>query len=198
MDDWSNIAYLQYGAERQQAAYRALIEADIFTVLAEYDPTLVGTIPLGLDVDSSDLDVLCYASDLNQIADDLEYYYKAAPGFELTKKTFQDHPSIVCRFVQNAFTIEVFAQPIPVKEQRAFRHMVVEAKLLRLGGEGAQVALRHMKHAGISTEDAFSRYFLIPGEPYAALLALYDATYVELVELVAHAAHRRDSHATPG
>ena len=36
----------------------------LFTLLAPYNPVLAGTFPLGLQTDTSDLDILCEARDL--------------------------------------------------------------------------------------------------------------------------------------
>ena len=37
---WDDISYLRRGNERQQDAFQALIELDIFSILAEFDPVL--------------------------------------------------------------------------------------------------------------------------------------------------------------
>lgn len=197
MDDWSNIAYLSQGTERQQSAYRALLTADIFTVLAEYDPVLVGSIPLDIDIAVSDLDILIQAKDFDRLTADLEAYYAHMPNFELVHRTWQDRPTLICRFLQDAFTIEIFAQALAVEEQDAYRHLVVQGRLLRLSSDEAHKAIRALKHEGHNTEAAFCRYFLIPGEPRAALLELYHASYNELEEIIWQAAHNRDPFSVP-
>lgn len=197
MDEWSNIANLRYGTERQQAAYRALLDSDLFMVLADYSPVLAGTVPLNIDLPTSDLDILTHAPDLNHFEQDASFYYAHMPDFETRHKNIQDVPTFICRFLQGAFSIELFAQPVPVEQQAAFRHLVVQSRLLRLASDDARRAIRGLKREGLNTEAAFCRYFLIPGEPRAALLALYDAPITELEELVIAAAHRRDPYAIP-
>lgn len=51
--------------DRQRQAHETLSALRIFDVLAKYRPVLTGTVPLGLDVDSSDLDIVCEAQDRN-------------------------------------------------------------------------------------------------------------------------------------
>lgn len=52
-------ADLQTGTHSQQLAYRLLTELDLMNALKHYSPVLCGTIPLGIDIPSSDLDVIC-------------------------------------------------------------------------------------------------------------------------------------------
>ncbi|HEU0018496.1 MAG TPA: DUF4269 domain-containing protein, partial [Methyloceanibacter sp.] len=41
----------------------AVLRSGILTALAEFDPHVAGTPPLGLDTATSDVDVLCHAPD---------------------------------------------------------------------------------------------------------------------------------------
>lgn len=68
--------------------------------------------------------------------------------------------------------VQIFAQPRPVIEQNAYRHMVVEARLLEIGSARAREAVRALNKAGLKTEPAFARYFHLEGDPYATLLEL--------------------------
>ncbi|WP_315817765.1 DUF4269 domain-containing protein [Paraflavitalea speifideaquila] len=63
MAPFDDIAYLQQGTGRQQAAYHTLTTHGVLTALAPYDPILVGTIPINIDIESSDLDIICYCQD---------------------------------------------------------------------------------------------------------------------------------------
>ena len=53
---YQDIAYLRAGNPRQQAAWAALDELGVMHHLAAYDPVLIGTIPIDIDVTDSDLD----------------------------------------------------------------------------------------------------------------------------------------------
>jgi hypothetical protein len=50
--------------------------------------------------------------------------------------------------------------------------MVVEARLLSIGGEEARREIRYLKRCGLKTEPAFARYFRLAGDPFEVLLEL--------------------------
>jgi len=81
-------------------------------------------------------------------------------------------PTVFARFVFSGLPIEIFGQPRPVPEQNAYRHLVVEARLLAIAGGRARREIRQMKRFGIKTEPAFACYFNLEGDPYEALLDL--------------------------
>jgi ribosomal protein S18 acetylase RimI-like enzyme len=80
--------------------------------------------------------------------------------------------AVVAELAWDGMAIEVFCQPLPVSEQAAFRHLVIEGQLLVLGGEVLRAQVRELKRAGVKTEVAFARVLGLAGDPYAALLAL--------------------------
>ena len=45
---------------------QVLDELGVLQALAEFEPTVIGTPPLGIDVSTSDIDVACTASDLSR------------------------------------------------------------------------------------------------------------------------------------
>lgn len=191
--EWDDISYLLNGNARQRAACETLRRLDIFETLDRYTPTLVGTIPINVDVPASDLDIICQANNLQRFSEDITRVFGTMDGFHLWRRRIRDLPSVVAAFSFEAFPIEVFAQPQPVTAQNAYRHMVVEARLLEIGGPAARRAIRQLKRDGMKTEPAFARYFGIDGDPYEALLDLYPLDTNELREYVATA--KRTKHA---
>jgi hypothetical protein len=169
---WQNIRYLALGNERQQAAYGVLRGLGIFEQLRPYRPVLVGTIPIGVDVPESDLDIVCEAYDLVAFQEHLEGAFGRLNRFQIKAKPVKGVASTIARFVHAGFIFEIFGQPRPVVEQHAYRHMLVEARLLKLGGEPARRAIRRLKQAGLKTEPAFAHYFGLEGDPFETLLAL--------------------------
>ncbi|MCB9458663.1 MAG: DUF4269 domain-containing protein [Anaerolineaceae bacterium] len=169
--NWRNIRYLQTGTDRQQMAYAAMQQAQVMTHLAAYQPALAGTIPLNIEVPGSDLDILCYAPDLAAFAADVRYYFGHISGFTAADKVIKGQPSHIARFTAYSFDFELFAQSIPVEQQHAYIHMLIEARLLALFPE-AKEHIRALKRDGLKTEPAFGHYFGIAGDPYAALLDL--------------------------
>jgi hypothetical protein len=169
---WQDISYLKDGNARQRKAFRALQSLDILSILSEHTPVLVGTIPIAIDVEDSDLDVVCEAQDLATFEERVTSAFGRQKGFRIRKKLIKGVPSVVASFHHAGFRIEVFGQPQPVREQHAYRHMVVEARLLVLGGEAARQGVQSLKRAGLKTEPAFASYFHLTGDPYEVLLKL--------------------------
>lgn len=182
LHDWATLTYLQTGTPRQQLAYPVLVQ--VMAKLADYQPVLAGTIPLDIDLPESDLDVICHADELEPFAEQVRGQFSHHQGFRIGEFVIGGQPSIVANFWLEGFQIEVFGQARPVVEQSAYRHMAVEARLLRMGGERAKWAIRSLKAAGMKTEPAFAQYFGLAGDPYQALLDLYGCSDRELSERV--------------
>jgi hypothetical protein len=170
--NWRDISYLQRGSLRQQQAHRALQALGLFETLARFDPLLVGTIPIDLALPTSDLDIICEAHDLAAFERVLHAHYAREPGFVVERKRKWGGEVVVCDFEHGGFPIQVFGQSKPVEQQRAFRHLAIEARLLALAGDEARSAIRQLKASGMKTEPAFGRYFDLSGDPYLRLLEL--------------------------
>lgn len=63
MIDFTKIEYLKTGATRQQRAYETLSNHQVLQKLAAFDPILTGTIPINIDIETSDLDIICCFTD---------------------------------------------------------------------------------------------------------------------------------------
>ena len=61
MTDFTKIEYLKNGNQKQVLAYKILSEYKVLANIAEFDPILVGTIPINIDIENSDLDIICYS-----------------------------------------------------------------------------------------------------------------------------------------
>ncbi|MBN1966789.1 MAG: DUF4269 domain-containing protein [Anaerolineae bacterium] len=171
--DWTDPAYLLRGNARQRDAHATLSKLGIFDTLGAYQPVLVGTVPLDVDIPRSDLDVICAAHNLAIFEQSVRAAYGHLRGFCVRRREDgSDQPAIVANFSFNHWMVEIFGQPRPVTEQRAYRHMVIEARLLALAGEPARAAIRSLKQGGLKTEPAFARCFNLVGDPYRRLLEL--------------------------
>jgi hypothetical protein len=189
---WDDISYLKYGAARQQEAYHTLIELDIFGALVDFDPILVGAIPLGIDTPESDLDILCHADDLVAFEKIVQWAYGEYENFALRYRKKDGLPTLICNFTYGTFAIEIFGQGRPTRAQRAYRHLAAEARLLQAADEAAKAAIRRLKEAGVKTEPAFGQYFCLPGDAYETLLELADAPLSVLIEVVERGAMMRN------
>lgn len=181
MPNWSDITYLQTGTPRQRMAYPVVKR--VMAELSEFTPFLAGTIPIDIDLPESDLDVICYADDLNRFFFVVEQQFSGLNGFTIKQYAMGTDECVVANLILDDFLIEIFGQSHPVTEQNAYRHMVVEARLLHLGGELMKQTIRQLKHSGLKTEPAFAQYLRLSGDPYQALLDLYDLNDQELLRI---------------
>lgn len=73
-------------------------------------------------------------------------------------------------FQSESYPIELFIHTTAIREQRAYRHMVVEYVLLERLGSSFQSHIRSLKASGLKTEPAFAEALGFDGDPYLALL----------------------------
>jgi hypothetical protein len=170
---FDNIKYLAQGNQLQQSAYAVLKAVGIFDKLQPYEPLLVGTIPIDIAIEGSDLDVICYCTDMARFMQDVERYFGAFRGFSTIDLLIGGIQSVVAGFRSGAWDIEIFGQAIPVKQQNGYRHMIAEYELLLKHGEPLRRQVIQLKQQGIKTEPAFAKALGLPGDPYQALLDLY-------------------------
>jgi hypothetical protein len=167
---FETIAYLKTGNPRQQQACIVLEELGIIDKLQEFTPVLTGTIPIGIDIETSDLDIIgCYKNAL-EFASVLQQHFGNETGFRISTKIKRGSETVVAKFVSGGFAIEIFGQPVPVHQQNAWRHMLIEQAILQERGEEFGQQIIGLKKQGIKTEPAFAQLLGLSGDPYQALL----------------------------
>lgn len=181
---WKDISYLALGNPIQQQAYAVLRELAILENLQPYDPIMVGTIPIDIHIESSDIDLICEVHDFEEFEQRVIQSYQQHDHFQVVKRTVQGIPRIKVNFSYRGMEIELFGQPIPTMEQNGFRHMVVEHRLLTIAGERTKAEIIRLKREGQKTEPAFASFFQLKGDPYEALLKLYPMSDEELKEIM--------------
>lgn len=169
----ANIDYLLYGDTCQQHAYHTLQKLDIFSVLSEFSPVLVGTVPIDIYIQDSDLDIICEVYHFTSFQSVVTDYFQKLDNFSYAHKVVADMPRAVVNFNYNGWAIQLFAQSIPAVEQNGFKHMVIEYRILQFLGEDCKQHIRALKLCGMKTEPAFAELLQLTGDPYEALLELY-------------------------
>ncbi|MDQ0067277.1 DUF4269 domain-containing protein [Chryseobacterium lathyri] len=173
MIDFTNLSYLKSGNEKQKRAYEVLDKYQVFEKLKPYSPVLAGTIPIEIDIENSDLDIICEV-DLKSEEDFLDYIMSSRlipvdTEVKIENNIINGEKSIVLNFMLEEFPIEIFGQNKPSLEQNAYRHMLAEYKILKEKGTDFKHKIIELKKQGIKTEPAFG---LLMGlkSPYEDLL----------------------------
>jgi hypothetical protein len=156
--DFADVNYLADGSFFQRQAFEVLAETHLLTRLRPFGAVLAGTFPLDLVCSGSDLDILCHASSKQDV-------FHALDG--LTTKDSGESTIEVLGF---PIPIEIYVEDTPVQEQRGYRHLIAEARLLAMGGPKVENEIYQLKVAGMKTEPAFAEVFELWGDPYEALL----------------------------
>lgn len=168
--DFTNINYLLNGSPIQQQGWKILSDTNALAKLKAFDAILAGTLPLDLYLPDSDLDIICYAEDLTHFEKYITQAFGMYSDYECTIKNIRQTPSVIGRFRYNDFLFEIFAQPVPIQNQYAYRHLRVEYFLLKQYGESLHKQVLALKQAGLKTEPAFAKALKLTGDPYEALL----------------------------
>ncbi|PZR27889.1 MAG: DUF4269 domain-containing protein [Citrobacter freundii] len=169
--NFDDIGYLKLGTTMQQRAFQVLTTYRIMEKLAEFQPCLAGTIPLAIDMEGSDLDIICTWKNKQEFEDSLTNCFGEMDGFIIRQIEVRGELSVVANFIIAPFGIEIFGQAVPVKDQLAYRHMIIEYKLLAEKGEAFRKEIIQLKKNGLKTEPAFANILGLSGDPYLALLA---------------------------
>jgi hypothetical protein len=171
MIDFTKIDYLKRGNKRQRRAYNVLTKYEVFKKLGSYSPILAGTIPIEIDIEGSDLDIICEV-DLRFEKDFLEVLTsnKLIPAdVKIENTTVNGEKCIVLNFMLEEFPVEIFGQKKPAIQQNAYRHMIAEYKILQEKGEEFKRKIIELKRKGIKTEPAFGLLLGLEN-PYEDLL----------------------------
>ncbi|REK61933.1 MAG: DUF4269 domain-containing protein [Cohnella sp.] len=178
-----NIDYLSRGTQTQVQVYGILKRLRLMDLLKEYNPILVGTVPLDLDVPGSDLDIICEVREFDPFERLITRSFGKEEEFLFTRRRVQEIERIKANFNYKGWPIEIFGQAIATIEQNGFKHMVIEARLIELFGIRFKDTIKKLKAEGIKTEPAFAQVLRLEGDPYEKLLEIYDWSDEELRRL---------------
>lgn len=170
MINFKDISYLKKGNLKQQAAFNILTKHQILENLADFDPILVGTIPINIDIENSDLDIVCYWKDKSDFIEKVKQLFEKENHFSIRETAIENEESVVANFFIEAFEIEIFGQNIPTELQNGYRHMVIEDQILRSRDENFRLEIIKLKESGIKTEPAFGLLLGLKGNVYQELL----------------------------
>jgi len=171
--DFTSIDYLKNGNLKQQRVYDVLNAHSVFSNLAKFNPILVGTIPINIDTDTSDLDIICNWANKAEFISALKSSFCHEIDFSVSQKIKNNKEVVVAKFMLEEFPVEVYGQNLPTTEQNGYRHMIIEHKLLLKKGEEFRQQVVNLKKQGYKTEPAFAKLLGLNSEnPFDELLKL--------------------------
>ncbi|GLB48753.1 DUF4269 domain-containing protein [Neptunitalea lumnitzerae] len=165
--DFTNISYLEKGNQQQQNLYRLLTTHNVLSVLAPYQPLVVGTIPIGIDVEGSDADIILQFDCIEELPMLLHQQFSEYANYRLR---MQADNVLVCNFSIEEVPFELYATNIPTQAQYAFKHMLKEYEILQKKGATFKAEVLALKKSGMKTEPAFCKLLGLEGNPYEVLL----------------------------
>lgn len=170
---FTTIDYLREGNPRQKSAYKILTDLRIMKELSDYTPILCGTIPISIDVKGSDLDIIMniQEAEFPKFENKVREIYGSNGQFRIKRYTINALPVIKANFVYHGFGLELFGQPKPIYEQRAYQHMMIEYTILEESPE-IRKQVMDLKNRGVKTEPAFAKVIGLIGDPYEELIKL--------------------------
>ncbi|MGY3036241.1 hypothetical protein ACVIIV_005411 [Bradyrhizobium sp. USDA 4354] len=156
----------------RKMGYEAAIgSSGLLDELREFDPRVVGTLPLGLSTPTSDIDVVCHVLDAAAFAEVVWRRYRSCDGFALYQWCSSRRP-VVAHFEWGGWPFELFGDPRLVDQQEGWLHFEIERRLLALDDGRLRKAVAGHRARGMKTEPAFAAVLGIAGDPYSGLLAL--------------------------
>lgn len=170
--DFLKIDYLKNGNDRQKEVHSEITSLNVFTILKKYHPVLTGTIPIEIDLPDSDLDIICECDDHKEFAKYLTVHFGQMDSFRVYETEINGIRSTVANFRSKRFTFEIFGQNSPTEKQNAFKHMIIEHKILIDKGSTFKKKIIDLKEKGLKTEPAFAKVLGLEGNPYDELLKL--------------------------
>ena len=182
---------LQQASEVGANAALALQHADILGLLAEFDPVIAGTLPIAINTEQSDIDILCHAVDLSRFNDCVDSTFSSYPHYRRHQRAPTNNVGVasVVRFECagsdcNGFEVEIFATDCPSTAQYGFIHMLAEARILSLLGPDFAKRVRALKRQNVKTEPAFAQLLRLSGDPYIGVAELANMSMAEMAAFV--------------
>lgn len=161
-----------------------LDELDLLVELAEYQPMVIGTPPLDIDIASSDIDISCTSDSLVAFESDVIARFSRMQDFVVQHISDFPDPAVRAAFLSHGWEIELFCQTLPIEEQHGVRHFHIEERLLQAEPHLRSKVLQ-LKRAGQKTEPAFATLLGLSGDPYEAMLELEGYSEQQLAQLLA-------------
>lgn len=171
--NWKDISYLKSGNLKQKEVYKFLKASRILKILSDYNPLVVGTIPIEIDTENSDIDIVCEIYNFGKFEELLKNNFSKYKNFQLR---YKKRNIIICNFWIDSFEVEIYGTNDKSENSDGYRHMIIESRLLTLYGDDFKKKIIQLKKEGMKTEPAFAKLLNLKGNPYDELLLFENYT----------------------
>jgi predicted metalloenzyme YecM len=166
--------------EKNIRVWSAVNKSDILNLFFENNPLIAGTFPLDIYTETSDLDIILEAFDFNILSASLVKHFGSSQEFKITSLEVDHQPTLICNFIFDGIPFEVFAQNRPSVQQTAYLHLLIEERLLKIGGDSFKQKVKNARLSGVKTEPAFAEILMINTDPFKSLLDFQTKSFKEL------------------
>ncbi len=127
------------------------------------------------------MDILLSSENLDNTLDELKSKYGSYANFKYEFVNAQSLKSLVVNFEFEDLEYEVFVQDVSRVNQWAYKHFLIEERLLKYGGSDFKNKVRELRETGLKTEAAFCEALGIAyTNPFESLLELFYLSEQEL------------------
>lgn len=165
--NFKNIDYLKVGNCKQVEIYYLLKNHKLLEILKDHNPIIVGTIPIEIDIENSDVDIILETKNFESLKKLLIQNFLNYNDFKLR---ISGKNIIVCNFTIDRTPIEIYSENKVTDQQFSYLHMIKEYEILKSKGPDFKEKIIELKKAGLKTEEAFCKLLKISGNPYIELL----------------------------
>lgn len=168
--------------EKNHKITNFLGETKTLEIFKKFNPCISGTIPLGIETETSDLDILFSSNDSQKFLSLCNEHFSHLTGYNCYESEYQGLNAIIVNFTYNDLDIELFMQDKDSFQQQANLHFLIEGRLLKLLGSEFKEKIQLLKQRGIKTEPAFGQVLNL-NQPYQDLIQLHYKSDRELIDM---------------
>lgn len=165
--NFKDINYLKAGNFKQKEIYNLIKNHKLLEILKEHNPIIVGTIPIEIDIENSDIDIILETKNLDNLKNLLIQNFSKYDDFKFRNS---DNNIFVCNFSIDKTPIEIYSEDKVTDQQLGYLHMIKEYEILKSKDQNFREKIIELKKSGVKTEPAFCKLLGINGNPYIELL----------------------------
>ena len=158
--------------EKNKTIFRAIQDSNILRSFKTYTPFIIGDFPLGIQTKNSNVDILMYAIDLNELEVSLKSHYENHDNFESLRSFVEGTETLIINFNQSHIPFEIYAQSQAITLQKGYKKFQAIERILKIGGEIFKETVMGIRMDGTKTQEAIAESLNIQTDLNNELLIL--------------------------